>query len=212
MSNLMLKADLRTTDTREKVIEEARRLYLAGGYSHLNLDVIARTLKITRPALYFHFPGGKEQLLQEVIYLFGIELEQQLQAATRGCPDVYSRLRNILLSVATRPLIDTRELCLAELEDRNLETRKQLQEVFRNVHRVITMIVEEGIASGELRPINPNIAVFSFLALCQQVVQFITSRHQLPQDFTDKFPEKIEELVDNLLDLWFKGIKGPDIA
>jgi AcrR family transcriptional regulator len=212
MSDLMLKADLRTTDTREKVIEEARRLYLAGGYSHLNLDVIARTLKITRPALYFHFPGGKEQLLQEVIFLFGIELDQQLQAATRGCPDAYSRLRNILLSVANRPLIDTRELCLAELEDRNLETRKQLQEVFRNVNRVITLIVEEGIAGGELRPINPNIAVFSFMALCQQVVQFITLRHQLPQDFTNTFPEQNEELVDNLLDLWFRGIKGPGIA
>ncbi len=208
----MVKADLRTTDTRERLITEARRLYLAGGYSHLNLDVIAKTLKITRPALYFHFPGGKEQLLQEVINQFGVEINRQLQAAARGCPDVYSQLRNILLSVASRPLIDTRELCLAELEDRNPETRKQLQEIFQNIIQVITKIVEEGIASGELRPINPNIAVFSFLALSQQIEQFPTLRQQLPLDFSGKFPEQLEELVDNLLDLWFKGIKGPGIA
>lgn len=207
-----LKADLRTTDTRARVIAEAGRLYLAGGYSHLNLDVIARTLKITRPALYFHFPGGKEQLLQEVIHLFGIEIAKQLQAATGGCPDVYSRLKNILLSVVNRPLIDSRELCLAELEDLNPETRQKLLEVFHTMNRVITQIVEEGIAGGELRPVNPNIVVFSFMALCQQIEQFLTLRHQLPQEFSGKFPEKIEELIDSLLDLWFKGIKGPGTA
>src|SRR5881275_3243629 len=111
----MLKADLRTTDTRERVIEEARRLYIAGGYNHLNLDVIARSLKITRPALYFHFPDGKEQLLREVIEAFGTEIIGELQAAIVGCASVKERLRNILVYVANKPLIDARELCQAEL-------------------------------------------------------------------------------------------------
>src|SRR5215210_2449885 len=104
----MLKADLRTTDTQERVIEEARRLYTAGGYNHLYLDGIGRSLKITRPALYFHFPGGKEQLLQEVIESFGAEIVGKLQAATAGCSTVRGTLRNILLYVASKPMIDSR--------------------------------------------------------------------------------------------------------
>src|ERR1700709_1174007 len=127
----MLKADLRTTDTRERVIAEARRLYIAGGYNHLNLDVIARTIKITRPALYFHFPDGKEQLLQEVIESFGTEIVAHLQSAIVGCTSVKGKLRSILLYVTTKPLIDARELCQAELEDLSLETRKKLQNVLQ---------------------------------------------------------------------------------
>ncbi len=207
----MLKADLRTTDTRERVILEARRLYIAGGYNHLNLDVIARTLKITRPALYFHFPDGKEQLLQEVIESFGTEIVGQLQEAIVGCASVKGQLRSILLYVTTKPLIDSREICQAELEDLSLETRKKLQNVFQNISQVITLIVEEGIKGGELRSVDLNIAVFSFMSLCQQVEQFVNLRLQLPQEMCGRFPEKVEDMVDGLLDLWFDGISSPAI-
>src|SRR6476620_7102532 len=152
----MLKSDLRTTDTRERVIEEARRLYTAGGYNHLNLDVIARSLKITRPALYFHFPDGKEQLLQEVIESFGTEIVGQLQTAIVGCASAKGKFRNILVYGTTKPLIDARELFQAELEDLSLETRKKLQNVLQNMNMIITGIVEDGINGGELRPVNPN--------------------------------------------------------
>lgn len=205
----MLKADLRTTDTKERVIAEARRLYLAGGYNYLNLDVIARTLKITRPALYFHFPGGKEQLFQGVIESFGTEIVEQLLAATAGCATVKEKFRNILLYVASKPLIDAREICQAELEDLSLETRRKLQEVFQNLTEVIAGIVEDGISGGELREVDLNIAVFSFMNLCQQTEQFVNLRRQFPEEMCKKFPERIEDMTDALLDLWFDGVAGP---
>ena len=206
----MLKADLRTTHTKERVIEEARRLYLAGGYNYLNLDVIARTLKITRPALYFHFPGGKEQVLQGVIESFGAEVVGQLETLVAGCSSMQEKFRSILLYVASKPLIDTRELCQAELEDLSQETRRKLQQVFLNISQVITGIVEDGISGGELRQVDPNIAVFSFMSLCQQTEQFVNLRRQLPEEMGGKFPERTEDMIDALLDLWFSGLAGPN--
>ena len=206
---MVLKPDLRTTDTKERVIEEARRLYLAGGYSYLNLDAIARTLKITRPALYFHFPGGKEQLLQGVIESFGAEIIGQLQAVTAGCTGAREKFRNILLYVAAKPMIDNRELCMAELEDLSLETRRKLQEVFLNMSEVITGIVKEGISGGELRQVDPNIAVFSFINLCQQIETFVNLSRQLPHEMSLRFPERVEDMAEALLDLWFDGVAGP---
>jgi AcrR family transcriptional regulator len=203
----MIKADLRTTDTKERIIFEARQLYTAGGYNHLNLDVIAKTLKITRPALYFHFPGGKEQLLREVIKLFGTEIGEQIQGAIKNCPDVVSQLKNIIASVANQPMIDSREVCLAEIDDLSVETRHELYAVYQNVTRIITEIFEKGIERGELRPVNPSIAVFSFMGLYQQVEQFIRMRHYLPQELTSTYPEDIKGFADNLFDLWFRGIK-----
>jgi AcrR family transcriptional regulator len=206
----VLKSDLRTTDTKERVIEEARRLYFTGGYSYLNLDAIARTLKITRPALYFHFPGGKEQLLQSVIESFGAEIIDQLQVAMTDCTGVREKFRRILLYVANKPLIDNRELCMAELEELSLETRRKLKEVFLNMSEVITGIVKDGISGGELRQVDPPIAVFSFMNLCQQIETFVNLRRQLPHEMGQRFPERVEDMIDALLDLWFDGItSGP---
>lgn len=205
----MLKADLRTTDTKERVIAEARRLYAAGGYNHLNLDVIARTLKITRPALYFHFPGGKEQLLQEVIESFRAEIVGKIQVASAGCNTVRGICRNILLYVASKPMIDSRELCQAQLDDLSLDTRTKLLNVFRDMNQLITGIFEDAINGGELRPLNPNIVVFSFMNLCQQVEQFVNLRDQLPQEMCARFPERVEDMIDSLLDLWFDGVANP---
>ncbi|MBN9387337.1 MAG: TetR/AcrR family transcriptional regulator [Chloroflexi bacterium] len=207
---MVLKSDLRTTDTKERVIEEARRLYFAGGYSYLNLDSIARTLKITRPALYFHFPGGKEQLLQCVIESFGAEILAELQVVMTGCTNMREKFKNILLYVASKPIIDNKELCMAELEQLSFETRRKLQEVFLNMSEVITGIVKDGISGGELRQVDPNIAVFSFMNLCQQIDQFVNLRRQLPQEMGQRFPERVEDMIDGLLDLWFDGIAaGP---
>jgi AcrR family transcriptional regulator len=203
---MVLKSDLRTTDTKERVIEEARRLYFAGGYSYLNLDAIARTLKITRPALYFHFPGGKEQLLQYVIESFGAEILAELQVAITGCASVREKFKNILLYVASKPIIDNKELCMAELEQLSFETRRKLQEVFLNMSEVITGIVKDGISGGELRQVDPNIAVFSFMNLCQQIDQFVNLSRQLPHEMKQRFPERVEDMIDALLDLWFDGL------
>lgn len=182
---------------------------MAGGYNHLNLDVIAWSLKITRSALYFHFPDGKEQLLQEVIESFGTEIVGQLQSAIGGCASARGKFKNILLYVTTKPLIDARELCQVELEDLSLETRQKLQNVLQNMNQVITGIVEDGIDGGELGPVNPNIAVFSFMSLCQQIEQFVNLRQQLTQEMCQLFPERVEDMIDSLLDLWFDGVSSP---
>lgn len=205
----MLKADLRTTDTKERVIQEARRLYLAGGYSYLNLDTIARTLNITRPALYFHFPGGKEQLLQGVIEAVATEVVGQLRATAAEGSTAREKFKNIMRFVASTPLIDVKEMCQAELENLSLETRRKMQGVFQQVSQVITAIIEDGITGGELRRVDPNIAVFSFIGLCQQTVLFVSLRHQLSPEMNQIFPENIEEMIDALLDLWFDGVAGP---
>ncbi len=34
-------------------------------------------------------------------------------------------------------------------------------------------------------------------------------RRQLPQEMGGKFPERIEDMIEALLDLWFDGVAGP---
>ena len=204
-----MKTDLRNTDTKERVIVEARRLYRTGGYSHLNLDKISKSLQITRPALYFHFPGGKEEVLIEVIKSFNNEIVGHLEEAIRTGSNIRQQIKNILVGVASQGLLQQGELIEADLEHLAAFAQQELQNLFYNVNQIITDLIREGIRKGELRTVDPNIAFFSFMGLCQQVDQYQTLRQCVPADFAATIPTDSEELIDKLLDLWFGGMEAP---
>jgi AcrR family transcriptional regulator len=201
-----MKSDLRTTDTKERVIAEARRLYQLGGYSYLNMDHIAKTLKITRPALYFHFPGGKDQLIIEVIKSWGDEVIKQVETAIRENEDVRTRLKHIMYGVTLLPLPDDKEIAQAQLCHLNQQAQEEMHLFIISINRLITGVIEEGICKGELRQVDPNIVFISFTGLCHQVEKLPVIRQLLPQEFASKFPDTVEELADKLLELWFEGI------
>ena len=48
--------------TRERMVESATRLFMAQGYAATGLKQIIEEGEAPRGSLYFHFPGGKEEL------------------------------------------------------------------------------------------------------------------------------------------------------
>lgn len=61
--------DRRFTDTRNKIMEAALRLFIAKGYSATSLRDIADELGVTKSALYYHFPA-KSDLAQRIFQPF----------------------------------------------------------------------------------------------------------------------------------------------
>jgi AcrR family transcriptional regulator len=200
-----MKADLRNTDTKERIITEGLRLYQQGGYKHLNLDSIARLLDITRPALYFHFPGGKEQLLDEVLMSWAEMVIQDLEKIVRENQDARCRVRAIMLGITFQPFPGDKEIIKARFHDGST-TQKEFESFFLKINQIITGVIREGIEKGELRPVDPNIAFFSLMGFCDQVAHYQAFREQLPGSFTCMMPERNEELVEKLIDLWFDGV------
>lgn len=55
------------SDSKDRMITAARRLFREHGYTGTAMsDVIAES-QAPRGSLYFHFPGGKEELATEVV-------------------------------------------------------------------------------------------------------------------------------------------------
>ncbi len=200
-----MKADLRNTDTKERIITEGLQLYQQGGYKHLNLDSIARSLDITRPALYFHFPGGKDQLLDEVLQSWTEGVIRLLEKIVKENPSARSRLRAIMLGITFQPFPGDKEIILSRFNN-NAEVLQRFEHFFLKINRLLTDVIREGVEKGELRPVDPNIAFFSLMGFCDQVAHYQTYRQQLPRDFICKMPERNEELVEKLIDLWFDGV------
>jgi TetR/AcrR family transcriptional regulator, lmrAB and yxaGH operons repressor len=57
------------TDSKERMVAAARRLFRERGYLGTALSDVVTQSSTPRGSIYFHFPGGKEELAGEVVLL-----------------------------------------------------------------------------------------------------------------------------------------------
>lgn len=67
----------RRSDSKERMITAARRLFRAHGYAGTALSDVVAESGGPRGSLYFHFPGGKEELATEVALLHAADVISQ---------------------------------------------------------------------------------------------------------------------------------------
>ena len=70
----------RRTDTRQRVVRTAADLFRAQGYHATGINQVLAEGGAPKGSLYFHFPGGKEQLAVEAVTLAGNDLCDALAA------------------------------------------------------------------------------------------------------------------------------------
>jgi TetR/AcrR family transcriptional regulator, lmrAB and yxaGH operons repressor len=78
------------------VIRTAASLFRAQGYHATGLNQVLTEGGLPKGSLYFHFPGGKEQLAVESLRLSGEELGNGIAAALDATPDPATALDRIL--------------------------------------------------------------------------------------------------------------------
>ncbi|WP_158881791.1 TetR/AcrR family transcriptional regulator [Amycolatopsis anabasis] len=70
----------RRTDTRQRMIDTAADLFHTQGYHATGLNQLVSAGGAPKGSLYFHFPGGKEQLAAEALARSGEQLCEALRA------------------------------------------------------------------------------------------------------------------------------------
>lgn len=88
-------------DTRARILETTGLLLRQRGYHGTSLNDILSASAAPRGSLYFHFPGGKDQLVIEVTRASVAEVTERLGAALAAEDDPAASVRHIYQSVAT---------------------------------------------------------------------------------------------------------------
>ncbi|HSV40581.1 MAG TPA: TetR/AcrR family transcriptional regulator [Nocardioidaceae bacterium] len=81
--------------TRTKVLATARLLFQRQGYHATGVNQILEEADAPKGSLYFHFPGGKQQLATEAVTLGAQELGELIDAVIDDAPDPASAVRTI---------------------------------------------------------------------------------------------------------------------
>ncbi|MCX7624119.1 MAG: TetR/AcrR family transcriptional regulator [Thermomicrobium sp.] len=183
---------------RERVQAAAERLFAERGYKAVTLRDIAQELGIRQASLYYHFPGGKEELYVTVTER-GLQAHREgLEQAIAGAGEsLEAGLRAILQWLATHPPVDLARMLLADFPAISEEHRQRLTELAVDcLVRPIEQLLRSARDRGEGRDVDTRLAALSILASAE--VLHADAR------LTGKEPS---ELVDAALPILLQGLK-----
>jgi len=168
-------------------VEEASRLYAAGGYPGLSLAALAERAGVTK-ATVFHYFSNKDALVYAVFEALG----QRLEAATLGCLDPPPQSHGERLERWISALVDfygadplnARLLCHGLLESEKRVSGANAPPVFGHFVQRLVAFLSSGIAAGEFYPDRPVATIVSLGGV-------ILFEHMIPAD-ARRFYEGLE--------------------
>ncbi|MHA6630801.1 TetR/AcrR family transcriptional regulator [Pseudonocardia sichuanensis] len=83
-------------ETRSRTLRTAAALFRAQGYHGTGLNQVLAAGGLPKGSLYFHFPGGKEQLAVESVRQAGADVTTGIEAALAGTPDPAAALDRVV--------------------------------------------------------------------------------------------------------------------
>jgi AcrR family transcriptional regulator len=149
--------------TKERIVEEAARLFNRYGYRGTTLDLVARALGVTRPALYYHVKSKEELLFQCYALPIQIGLDG-IQRAVAASPAPEEQLRLALEHYITG-ITDQLSGSVVMLEERTLSAAHRQQVIaWRDEYeRQLRGILARGIECDVFVRCNPKIVGFALL-------------------------------------------------
>ena len=159
-------------NTRERIINSAKRLFAEQGYLKTTVVDISRQAGLSEAALYDHFQG-KEDLLLMIPDLWVSELLQDLEDQLFGIKGAVNKLRKYIWwymrRVEQSPL-DAKIVYLYLKTNANFLNTEVYSNV-KNLYSYLVEIFDEGRKTGEMKAdLNPRLARDIFVGTMDHII------------------------------------------
>ena len=136
------------TNTRQRLLESARRLLERGGYGAASVQAIAERAGVATGALYRHFPSKADLVVEVFRDAATRDLRAMQQAAAAG--SFVERLEAAVATFARRALSNRRlaRALVYEPVDPPVDVERLIQR--RNYCQLLSALLSAGIAAGEV--------------------------------------------------------------
>ena len=189
-----------TADSRAVILDAAKLLFMQEGYRGISMRQIAEAVGVTKAALYYHFKD-KEELFVAIVEEYLVATSTMIDEVTSAGGDTRTQVAELVRRILTQPPEQRSIIRLASQELSNIspENRARFLEMYhgRFINR-ITLLLQEGMARGELRPMNANIATWTLLGMMYPYF------HPAPPTQSLPFPT----VIDELLAIYFDGLSS----
>lgn len=185
--------------TINSIFEAARRLFVEKNYADITITDLAAAAAVSKGALYHHF-SSKEDIYLQMMHHFLREIQTVTQAAaensTGSCRE---RLRQSLVSFLQLPdeLLNVLRLVRRDINIFTDPMRHELIVAYQTAVPVqVERILRDGIASGEIQPVDARLLSWELVALVEVALRPY-GRHVLGG---------YKDMADFLIHLFLDGI------
>lgn len=164
-------SDARRNLVSQEILENAAALFARRGFASTSLQEVADSLGLSRSALY-HYIGGKDELLSEVIKgLPGQTAARMKQIRARTDLTPLEQISEVIADLAQRVAGSPARFRLLLLSQGDLSPsmRSTLQRTRRTILEELTAMIDAGVRAGEIRPVDPELAAFGLLGMCNWI-------------------------------------------
>src|SRR5690606_8697825 len=144
-------------EKRARILEAAARVFASKGFFSSTVAEVAREAGVADGTIYLYF-RSKDDLLLRLVEARMEALCRAMEAALASIEDPRERraafIRYHLEMVETSPL--EAQVLIVELRQSGAERKRALAELMRPYLALLSSILEEGIARGAMRPLDPR--------------------------------------------------------
>jgi AcrR family transcriptional regulator len=147
---------------RERILEEAVKLFYERGFTGTTLDDIAAELGVTKPFIYTHFRSKTDLLAALCKPTIELSLEAVARAAeSPGSPT--ARLHRAIADFTQVVLSRQANIAIYFREEKNLapDALAEINALRKKFDRVLSNLLTEGIAGGEFEISDVNLTALA---------------------------------------------------
>ena len=183
MTNTVVESTRVAVSTREQLLRAAAHLFREQGFHGTSVAEVASAAGITKSSFYHHF-ASKQALLAEILTDTVSRVTPAVEAIAQADLPAVERLRAAARCHVVELIHDQDKVaCFVEegrflapdYRDAFVAARDQYEQLFRR-------ILEDGVRSGEFRPVSVRLAGLAVLGMCNSVVHWYQPSGQLDVD------------------------------
>lgn len=184
-----------TSVMKKRILVHATRLFVARGYHGISMREIAEACGVSKAGLYYHFKD-KEDLLVEILSENLAQLSQAVQACDAAGSSARERITCVTRAIFAQAPEQRAIIRLAsqEMSELNPEVRQRFGELYHEqfIGRIEALLAD-GIARGELRPMNVSQGTWIYLGMMYPFFNAVSGS------------DRTDEVIQLVLGLFFDG-------
>jgi len=192
---------------REAILEAAAEVFAEKGFDGARVDEIARRAGANKAMLYYHV-GDKKALYDAVVGAIQMRGRAMLEKILEEDGDPREMLRravgNFVSMAFSNPVAPA--IILREIAGGGANMGEESVERLEALLVLVRRIIERGVDSGVLRPVDPAFAQFLVAGSVMFLAAGIPFRRRLAERGDPSGPLEPGELTDKLCDLLFNGL------
>jgi AcrR family transcriptional regulator len=147
---------------RERILEEAVKLFYERGFNGTTLDDIAAELGVTKPFIYTHFRSKVELLAALCRPTIELSLAA-VQSAADGSGSPTERLHRGIIDFTHVILSRQANIAIFFREEKNLapEALADINALRKQFDRVLSQLLQAGVASGDFQLADVNLTALA---------------------------------------------------